>query len=88
LRNTPATLAAALRGLGQGAMEPVWDRLGELTMPAVVLAGERDAKYRALAGRITSGLRGQVEEVVVPGAGHGLPREAPRAVAEAISRGA
>lgn len=87
-RNEPANLAAVLRGIGTGAMTPLWDRLGELTMPATVLAGERDAKFRALAGRITSGLRGQVDEVVVAGAGHGLPREAPRAVAEAISRAA
>ena len=84
LRNEPAVLAASLRALGQGAMAPVWDRLGELSMPVTVLAGERDEKYRALAGRITSGLRGNVEKVVVPGSGHGLPREAPAAVAAAI----
>ena len=26
-------LAAALRGLGTGVMEPLWERLGELTIP-------------------------------------------------------
>ncbi|MEA2390244.1 MAG: 2-succinyl-6-hydroxy-2,4-cyclohexadiene-carboxylate synthase, partial [Solirubrobacteraceae bacterium] len=41
LRNTPEGLAAALRGVGTGAMVPLWDRLGELTMPVVALAGER-----------------------------------------------
>ena len=30
LRNTPEGLASALRGLGTGVMEPLWDRLGEL----------------------------------------------------------
>lgn len=84
LRCEPKRLATTLRELGQGACEPLWHRLAELTMPATVLAGERDTKYRALAGRITSGLRGQVQEVVVPGAGHGLPREAPAVVAAAI----
>jgi len=88
LRNEPAGLAAALRGLGAGTMEPLWHQLDKLPMPVTVLAGERDAKYRALAGRITSGLRGEVEMVVVPGVGHGIPREAPRAVAGAISRAA
>jgi 2-succinyl-6-hydroxy-2,4-cyclohexadiene-1-carboxylate synthase len=88
LRNEPAGLAAALRGLGAGTMEPLWHQLDKLPMPVTVLAGERDDKYRALAGRIASGLRGQVDEVVVAGAGHGLPREAPRAVADAISRAA
>ena len=45
LRNTPAGLAAALRGLGTGAMEPLWDRLGELAMPVTLVVGERDAKF-------------------------------------------
>jgi 2-succinyl-6-hydroxy-2,4-cyclohexadiene-1-carboxylate synthase len=86
LRNDPRALAAVLRGLGAGAMTPLWDRLGELTMPATVMAGERDAKYVALAARLVSGLpRG--ERVVVAGAGHGLPREAPDAIAAALTRG-
>lgn len=76
LRNDPAGLAAALRGIGTGAMTPLWDRLGELRMPATVLAGERDAKYVALGERLTAALPG-AELRVVPGAGHGLPREAP-----------
>lgn len=82
-RNDPVNLAAALRGIGTGAMSPLWDRLGELAMPVTVLAGERDVKFRALADRIGSAVRGEV--VVVPGAGHGLPREAPAAVAAAIA---
>jgi 2-succinyl-6-hydroxy-2,4-cyclohexadiene-1-carboxylate synthase len=83
LRNDPRALAAVLRGLGTGSMAPLWERLGELTMPATVLAGERDAKYVALAERLASALpRGEL--VVVPGAGHGVPREAPEAVAAAL----
>lgn len=84
-RNEPAGLAAALRGIGTGAMEPLWDRLGELTMPATVVVGERDEKFRALGARLAAELGGQTDEVVVAGAGHGLPREAPDAVARAIS---
>jgi 2-succinyl-6-hydroxy-2,4-cyclohexadiene-1-carboxylate synthase len=83
LRNDPRALAAALRGLGAGAMTPVWDRLGELTMPATVLAGERDAKYVALGERLVAALA-RAQLIVVPGAGHGLPREAPAAVAAAL----
>jgi 2-succinyl-6-hydroxy-2,4-cyclohexadiene-1-carboxylate synthase len=83
-RNEPAGLAAALRGVGTGAMAPLWDRLGELTMPAAVLAGERDAKFMALGRRLASALPGAATLTVVPGAGHGLPREAPAPVAAAI----
>lgn len=82
-RNDPRHLAAALRGIGTGAMTPLWDRLHELAMPVSALAGERDEKFLALAGRISAAVRGEV--VVVPGAGHGLPREAPDVVAAAIS---
>jgi len=79
LRNEPAGLAASLRGVGAGAMTPLWARLGDLPMPVRLAAGERDAKYRALADHMAWDVRGKVE--VIPGAGHGLPREAPAAVA-------
>lgn len=84
LRNTPSGLAAALRGLGTGAMQPVWGRLGELSMPVTVLAGERDTKFRVLGRRLADELPdGRLE--IVPGAGHGLLLEAPEAVAAALS---
>ncbi|HEY5142501.1 MAG TPA: alpha/beta fold hydrolase [Solirubrobacteraceae bacterium] len=82
-RNDPAGLAAVLRGIGTGAMAPLWSRLGELTMPATVLAGERDAKFAALGERLAATLP-DARLVVVPGAGHGLPREAPGAVADVL----
>jgi 2-succinyl-6-hydroxy-2,4-cyclohexadiene-1-carboxylate synthase len=83
LDNEPVALAAVLRGLGTGVMEPLWDRLGELRMPATVLAGGRDAKFRALGQRLADGLP-DGELVIVDGAGHGVPREDPAAVAAAI----
>jgi 2-succinyl-6-hydroxy-2,4-cyclohexadiene-1-carboxylate synthase len=85
VRNDPRALAAVLRGLGAGAMAPLWGRLGELTMPAAVLAGERDAKYVAVAReRLVTALP-NAELVIVPGAGHGLPREAPGELAALIA---
>jgi 2-succinyl-6-hydroxy-2,4-cyclohexadiene-1-carboxylate synthase len=86
LRNHPAALAAALRALGPGAMPPLWDHLGELTMPVHVVAGERDERYVALGRRLAEALP-DATLTVVPGAGHGLPREAPDAVADAIAAG-
>jgi 2-succinyl-6-hydroxy-2,4-cyclohexadiene-1-carboxylate synthase len=83
LRNDPRALAAALRGTGTGVMEPLWDRLGELTMPATVVVGDADAKFVALGERLSAGLP-DARLVVIPGAGHGLPREAPAALAAAI----
>lgn len=86
LRNEPAALADVLRGVGSGAMAPLWDRLGRLGMPAVVVAGERDGRYVAIGRRLAEALPA-ARLLVVPGAGHGLPREAPQAVAAAIATG-
>ena len=86
LRNEPAGLAASLRGVGTGVMEPVWDRLGELTMPVSVLAGERDAKFVALARRLADELS-RAALTLVPGAGHALTLEAPQFVAATIDAG-
>jgi len=84
LRNDPRGLAAVLRGLGTGVMTPLWNRLSELEMPVAVLAGERDTKFVALGERIAAALpRGEL--TIVRDAGHGLPREAPGAVAAAIA---
>jgi 2-succinyl-6-hydroxy-2,4-cyclohexadiene-1-carboxylate synthase len=84
LRNTPSGLAAALRGLGTGVMPPLWDRLGSLAMPVTLVVGERDAKFRALAGRMAPMIPAS-RVVVVEGAGHAVQLEAPEAVAAAIT---
>src|SRR3954452_21597426 len=79
LRNTPAGLAAALRGLGTGAMEPLWDRLPQLALPVTLLVGERDEKFRAIAERMAARLP-HAQMVVVEGVGHAAHLEAPQAV--------
>lgn len=80
--NRPAGIAAALRGIGTGEMTPLWDRLGELTMPVTIVAGERDEKFREVAERMARSLPA-ARMVLVPG-GHVLPLESPQAVADAI----
>jgi 2-succinyl-6-hydroxy-2,4-cyclohexadiene-1-carboxylate synthase len=80
LRNTPSGLAAALRGLGTGVMEPLWDALPSLTVPVTLAVGERDEKFRAIAERMAAALP-RCEVVVIPGVGHAAQLEAPDAVA-------
>jgi 2-succinyl-6-hydroxy-2,4-cyclohexadiene-1-carboxylate synthase len=84
LRNTPGGLARALRGLGTGALPSVWDRLGELRMPVVLIAGERDQKYVTIADRMAERIP-DARVVVVPGAGHAVHLEAPDIVAHLIA---
>ena len=83
LRRSAASLAGQLRGLGTGVMPPLWDRLGELSMPVTLVSGERDPKFRAIAERMIARLRA-ASHVVVPGAGHAVALEDPGAVAAAL----
>jgi 2-succinyl-6-hydroxy-2,4-cyclohexadiene-1-carboxylate synthase len=85
VRNDPRALAAVLRAMGTGAMAPLWERLATLTMPATILAGAGDPKFVALGERLAAALP-NAALVVVEGAGHGLPREAPDAVVAELSR--
>ncbi len=80
LRSTPAGLARALRGLGTGALPPLWERLGELSMPVTLIVGERDAKFTDLAERMSAVIDG-AQVAIVPGAGHAVHLERPGAVA-------
>lgn len=84
LRNDPIALAEVLRTIGGGAMAPVWDRLGTLTMPVTIVVGGRDAKFMAYAERFAR-LLPRADVHIIDGAGHGLPREAPRELAALIA---
>jgi 2-succinyl-6-hydroxy-2,4-cyclohexadiene-1-carboxylate synthase len=81
-RNDPLALAKVMRGLGTGEMTPLWDRLGELEMPCTFVAGERDAKFRAIGERIVE-LMPDAKLVVIPG-GHALALESPAELGSAI----
>jgi 2-succinyl-6-hydroxy-2,4-cyclohexadiene-1-carboxylate synthase len=82
-QNPPEGLASALRLLGPGAQEPLWDRLDELHMPVLLIVGERDAKFLKIGQRmLDAGLRARLE--VVANAGHAVQLEDPTACAELI----
>lgn len=81
-RNRPQALAAVLRGLGTGEMQPLCGRLGELELPVTVVVGERDAKFRALGERMVDRMP-RAEIVVIPG-GHRLPLESPAELARML----
>jgi 2-succinyl-6-hydroxy-2,4-cyclohexadiene-1-carboxylate synthase len=85
MRCSPPGLAAAMRGLGPGVMTPLWGRLGELAMPVTLIVGERDARYRKLAERMSAAIP-DAALLVVPRTGHAVHLEAPAIVAEAIAQ--
>ncbi len=73
--NTVHRLAHQLRELGQGVQEPLWDRLGELSMPVLVVAGGYDRVYAETARRMGAAIPGATVEIVAR-AGHAVPLEA------------
>jgi 2-succinyl-6-hydroxy-2,4-cyclohexadiene-1-carboxylate synthase len=85
--HSPAGLAAALRGLGTGALPSLWPRLDRLTIPVVLVVGERDEKFIQVARQMLEDLP-NARLVVAPGAGHAVHWEAPGTVAESIASAA
>jgi 2-succinyl-6-hydroxy-2,4-cyclohexadiene-1-carboxylate synthase len=83
LRNTPKGLAAALRGLGTGALPSLWGRLAELAMPVVLVAGERDEKFSAIGREMATSIA-EAEVVAVAGTGHAVHLEAADEVARIV----
>ena len=84
LRNTRAGLASSLRLCGTGTQEPLWDRLGEVRSPTLVLVGADDTKFRALGERLVDGLA-SAELSVIEDSGHSVHLEQPDRTADAIS---
>ncbi|MGH2863258.1 MAG: alpha/beta fold hydrolase, partial [Solirubrobacteraceae bacterium] len=86
LQSTPKGLASALRGLGTGALPSLWGRLPELQMPVMLIAGERDTKFAALAEEMTKRIP-TAAVTIVPGAGHAVHLERPDAVVDELLAG-
>lgn len=76
LTNSPTGLAESLRHAGTGTQTPLWSRLGELTMPTLVVTGDLDTKFTALGEELSRELPGALHERI-PGAGHTLHLERP-----------
>ena len=64
LASEPAGLAGSLRAAGQGSMEPLHHRLGEVAAPALVIAGVLDAVGRPRAEEVARGIPGAWLEIV------------------------
>ena len=80
----PAVLTHALRALGQGAQEPLWDRLPELRVPVTLVVGSLDEKYTTIARAMARHLSA-ARVHVIGGAGHALHLEQPEALADVLA---
>ncbi len=83
-RNTASGLASSLRVAGTGSQSSLWDRLGEITAPVLVLAGEHDAKFADI-GRRMAALLPDATFASVTGAGHAAHTEQPEQTVELVA---
>ncbi len=83
LEQDPRGWAASLRGMGTGSMPSLWDRLGDLDCPVLLLTGEEDAKFGDLAETMIQHLPDARHERIA-GAGHCAHLEQAEATARAI----
>lgn len=83
LSQDPRALATLLRTAGQGALEPVWQRLHTLALPFLAVAGTGDVRYAQAAERMARAApHGRV--AIVEDAGHAAHLQRPRAVADLL----
>jgi len=80
-------LTRCLRLLGPGVQEPLWERLPELRVPVLVLAGERDEKYVDVGRRAAAAVGDNARFAVVPEAGHAAHLEQPGAFRALVDHG-
>lgn len=76
--NSANGLSMSLRAVGTGAMESLWERLGSLRTPVLLIVGELDGKFLA-AGKAMQKLLPNCRLEEVKGAGHCTHVEKPDA---------
>ena len=85
LGNDAGGLARALRGMSVGRQPSLWEELGSLRAPTLLLTGALDEKFTAIAREMAHALPNATMERI-EGAGHAAHLERPRAFAEAVLR--
>lgn len=85
LRNCLHGLANSLRGMGTGAQDSLWDKLAEVKVPVLLLAGELDDKFRQIGCSMQS-LLPFASLQVLPNAGHTVHLEQPELFVDRIEK--
>lgn len=82
--NTVEGLTSSLRRCGVGEQTPLWDRLSDIDVPVLVMAGSRDTKFDAIGRRMAEAIGTNARFESVPDAGHAAHLERPDAVASIL----
>lgn len=83
-QNNSVGLANSLRGMGTGAQPSLWEKLPELALPTLLIAGELDSKFVAINEQMV-GLLPNGRLHLIPQAGHTTHLERPLEFATAVT---
>lgn len=84
LRNDPEALSMSLLYMGTGSQSSLWDKLGQITTPMLLIAGQHDAKFSTIASEVVE-LCPAARMVTIDNAGHNVHFENPEEYARQIS---
>ena len=79
------SIAHYLNVLGTGSMTPCWHRLTELNLPILLVTGEEDEKFTAIAQEMED-LISHANRITIPDAGHAACFEQPTLFANALDQ--
>jgi pimeloyl-ACP methyl ester carboxylesterase len=82
-RNSASGLASSLRLAGTGTQEPLWERIRDIDVPLLTLAGSDDNRFGAHALRLAQTAAHGVASLV-PGGGHAVHLAQPDAVVRVV----
>ncbi len=85
LENDPEQLARALRLMSVARQPSLWQEWAKSRTPTLLLAGERDSKFRAIASDMAA-LRQDADTKVLASCGHNLHFEEPEAYVRELMR--
>jgi 2-succinyl-6-hydroxy-2,4-cyclohexadiene-1-carboxylate synthase len=81
----PHWAAKIVSQLSPGRQPSLWPRLGDLSLPVLLVAGELDAPYRAVTNRMAQKISHATIEII-PDAGHNTHLEQPEQFSRACFR--
>lgn len=83
MNNNPQGLSNSLRGMGTGMQPSLWERLAEFNVPTLLITGEHDRKYVAIAEQMAA-LIPNASSVILPDAGHTVHAEQPDSYTQTV----
>lgn len=84
LANRATGLANSLRGMGTGVQPSLWEKLSTLPLPVLLITGDEDLKFEAIARAMQKRLPSGATHIAIPNAGHTVHLEQPLAYATVV----